>query len=41
MTDKYDDLKTKIRGMRTTDNTYLPTGLIWGVARYFVGRTLS
>ncbi len=30
MTDNYEDLKTKIRGMWTTDNTYLPTGLIWG-----------
>ena len=30
LTDDYDTLETKIRGMWTTDNTYLPTGLIWG-----------
>ena len=30
LTTEYDDLKTKINGMWTTDNTYLPSGLIWG-----------
>lgn len=30
LTDDYENLKTKIRGMWTTDNTHIPTGLIWG-----------
>ena len=30
LSNDYDTLKTKIRAMWTTDNTYLPTGLIWG-----------
>ena len=30
LTDDYSSLKNKINGMWTTDNTYIPTGLIWG-----------
>jgi Flp pilus assembly protein TadG len=30
VTDDYELLKEAIDDMRTTDNTYLPTGLIWG-----------
>lgn len=30
MTDNYKSLKKQIDGMWTTDNTYMPTGLIWG-----------
>lgn len=30
MTDDYGDLKKEINRMWTTDNTYLPSGLIWG-----------
>jgi len=30
VTDDYEYLKEAIDDMRTTDNTYLPTGLIWG-----------
>ncbi len=30
LTDDYDLLKSEIRSLWTTDNTYLPTGLMWG-----------
>ena len=30
LTDNYSTLRSRINGMWTTDNTYLPSGLIWG-----------